>query len=110
MDLPNLKYTYTDGRKASDFTVHDGIEARYVQFPDGKGSWYNRQGIAISMEVSQDIESCPSTCTASQESPKSQSPKRKAVKKSEGYATPRTQGQGNRLAQKVPKRCQEQKR
>jgi hypothetical protein len=83
MDLPNLKYTYTDGRKASDFTVHDGVEARYVQFPDGKGSWYNRQGIAISMEVSQDIESCLSPCIPSQESPKSQPPKRKAVRKSE---------------------------
>jgi hypothetical protein len=70
MDLPNLKYTYTDGRKASDFTVHDGVEARYVQFPDGKGSWYNRQGIAISMEVSQDIESCLSPCTQARKAPK----------------------------------------
>jgi hypothetical protein len=81
MDLPNLKYTYTDGRKASDFTVHDGIEARYVQFPDGKGSWYNRQGIAISMEVSQDIESCPSPCIGKPGKPQKPATKKKGGKK-----------------------------
>ena len=47
MDLPSLKYTYADGRKASEFMLRDGIEMRYVQQPDGNGTWHNRAGLAL---------------------------------------------------------------
>jgi hypothetical protein len=47
MDLPELRYTYVDGRKASEFIIHDGIECRYVQSPSGVGGWYTRKGLAL---------------------------------------------------------------
>ena len=40
MDQPVLKYTYADGRKASEFELRNGAEVRYVQQPDGTGGWY----------------------------------------------------------------------
>jgi hypothetical protein len=52
MDLPNLKYTYADGRKASEFIVHDGVECRYVEQPDGSGAWYTRSGLALTQGCS----------------------------------------------------------
>lgn len=52
MDLPNLKYTYADGRKASEFIVRDGVECRYVEQPDGSGAWYTRAGLALTQGCS----------------------------------------------------------
>ena len=43
----DLKYTYANGRKATEFMLHDGIEARYVLHPDGSSGWYDRQGLAL---------------------------------------------------------------
>lgn len=43
----DLKYTYLDGRKTTEFMLHDGIEARYVQHPDGTSGWYDRKGVAL---------------------------------------------------------------
>ena len=43
----HLKYTYIDGRRATEFMVRNGIEARYVLQPDGTGMWYSRAGLAL---------------------------------------------------------------
>lgn len=43
----HLKYTYVDGRRATEFMVRNGIEARYVLQPDGTGMWYSRAGLAL---------------------------------------------------------------
>ena len=43
----DLKYTYVDGRRATEFMVRDGIEARYVLHSDGAGMWYSRAGLAL---------------------------------------------------------------
>jgi hypothetical protein len=51
MANPELKYTYVDGRKASEFMLHDGIEARYVVHPDGQSGWYDRTGTLISNDA-----------------------------------------------------------
>lgn len=47
----DLKYTYIDGRKATDFMLHDGIEARYVEYPDGTSGWYDRRGLALEQRL-----------------------------------------------------------
>ena len=47
MDLPELRYSYVDGRKASEFIIHDGMECRYVLHPNGFGAWYTRSGLAL---------------------------------------------------------------
>lgn len=47
MDLPELKYHYADGRKASEFMLRDGIDCRYVEHPGGYGAWYTRAGLAL---------------------------------------------------------------
>ena len=47
MDQPVLKYTYADGRKASEFELRNGAEVRYVQQPDGIAGWYNRTGVMV---------------------------------------------------------------
>ena len=52
MDLPNLRYSYADGRKASEFIWRDGIECRYVEHPDGFGAWYTRAGLALTQGCS----------------------------------------------------------
>ena len=43
----HLKYSYVDGRRATEFMMRDGIEARYVLHPDGAGMWYSRTGLAL---------------------------------------------------------------
>ena len=43
----DLKYTYVDGRRATEFMMRDGMEARYVLQPDGTGMWYSRAGLAL---------------------------------------------------------------
>lgn len=43
----DLRYTYTDGRRSTDFMLQDGIEARYIQHPDGTAGWYDRSGVAL---------------------------------------------------------------
>lgn len=52
MDLPEMRYTYADGRKASEFIIRDGIECRYVQSPNGVGGWYTRKGLALTQNCS----------------------------------------------------------
>jgi hypothetical protein len=52
MDLPELRYSYADGRKASEFIIRDGIECRYVQSADGNGGWYTRKGLALTQNCS----------------------------------------------------------
>ena len=52
MDLPELRYSYVDGRKASEFIIRDGIECRYVEHPDGFGAWYTRDGLALTQGCS----------------------------------------------------------
>jgi len=47
MDQLALKYTYADGRKASEFELRDGAEVRYVQQPDGTDGWYDRTGVMV---------------------------------------------------------------
>lgn len=51
MEQLTLKYTYADGRKASEFEPLqiDGqtIDARYVQQPDGTAAWFDRQGLRL---------------------------------------------------------------
>ena len=51
MEQLTLKYTYADGRKASEFEPLqiDGqtIDARYVQQPDGTAGWFDRQGLGL---------------------------------------------------------------
>ena len=42
-----LRYSYVDGRKASDFVDHNGIEARLVQYPDGSTAWLDRLGVPL---------------------------------------------------------------
>jgi len=53
MANPELKYTYVDGRKASEFMLHDGIEARYVVHPDGQGGWYDRAGVMVASDATE---------------------------------------------------------
>jgi hypothetical protein len=53
MESPELKYTYVDGRKASEFMLHDGIEARYVVHPDGQGGWYDRTGVMVASDATE---------------------------------------------------------
>jgi hypothetical protein len=53
MESPELKYTYVDGRKASEFMLHDGIEARYVVHPDGQGGWYDRTGVMVASNATE---------------------------------------------------------
>ena len=52
MDLPELRYSYVDGRKASEFIIHDGMECRYVLHPNGFGAWYTRGGLALTQGFS----------------------------------------------------------
>ena len=51
MEQLTLKYTYTDGRKASEFVPAQingqTVEARYVQQPDGTAGWFDRQGLRL---------------------------------------------------------------
>lgn len=47
MDLPELKYHYADGRRASEFMLRDGIDCRYIEHPGGYGAWYTRAGLAL---------------------------------------------------------------
>ena len=51
MEQLTLKYTYADGRKASEFEPIqiDGqtVEARYVQQPNGTAGWFDRQGLRL---------------------------------------------------------------
>lgn len=44
----DLRYSYVDGRKASDFVDLDGTEARLVQYPDGSTAWLDRSGVTLS--------------------------------------------------------------
>jgi hypothetical protein len=53
MESPELKYTYVDGRKASEFMLHDGIEARYIVHPDGKSGWYDRSGVMVAADATE---------------------------------------------------------
>jgi len=53
MANPELKYTYVDGRKASEFMLHDGIEARYVVHPDGQSGWYDRAGVIVASDATE---------------------------------------------------------
>jgi hypothetical protein len=53
MSSPELKYTYVDGRKASEFMLHDGIEARYVVHPDGQSGWYDRTGVMVASDATE---------------------------------------------------------
>ena len=53
MANPELKYTYVDGRKASEFMLHDGIEARYVVHPDGQSGWYDRAGVMVASDATE---------------------------------------------------------
>lgn len=53
MDQPVLKYTYADGRKASEFELRNGAEVRYVQQPDGTGGWYDRAGVMVSTDATE---------------------------------------------------------
>lgn len=43
----DLRYSYVDGRKASDFVDHNGTEARLVQYPDGSTAWLDRSGVPL---------------------------------------------------------------
>mgnify|MGYP006278401687 CR=1 FL=1 len=51
MATPELRYTYTDGRKASDFVAFEAgeaiIDARLVQYPDGNQAWFDRSGLKL---------------------------------------------------------------
>ncbi len=53
MEQLNLKYTYVDGRVATDFMLHDGVDARYVKHPDGKSGWYDRAGVMVSTDATE---------------------------------------------------------
>ena len=53
MSSPELKYTYVDGRKASEFMLHDGIEARYVVHSDGQSGWYDRAGVIVASDATE---------------------------------------------------------
>lgn len=51
MAIPELRYTYADGRKASEFVPYEAgeaiIDARLVQYPDGSQAWLDRHGLKL---------------------------------------------------------------
>lgn len=57
MANPELRYTYNDGRMASDFVPYEVgeaiIDARLMQYPDGRQVWLDRSGLKLA-ETQQD--------------------------------------------------------
>ncbi len=57
MASPELKYTYADGRKASEFMDYMAgeavIDARLVQHSDGTRGWYNRSGVMVAADATE---------------------------------------------------------
>jgi len=57
MEQLTLKYTYADGRKATEFESiqHGGqpIDARYIEKPDGSSGWYDRSGVMVTPDATQ---------------------------------------------------------
>ena len=57
MTSPELKYTYADGRKASEFVDcmagEAVIDARLIQHPDGTRGWYDRTGVMIAADATE---------------------------------------------------------
>ena len=57
MESPELKYTYTDGRKASEFVAYEVgeaiIDARYVVHPDGSSGWYDAKGMMVASDATE---------------------------------------------------------
>lgn len=51
MATPELRYTYTDGRMASDFIAYEVgeaiVDARLMQYPDGSQIWLDRRGLKL---------------------------------------------------------------
>jgi hypothetical protein len=57
MANPELKYTYVDGRKASEFVAYEIgeaiIDARYIVHPDGSSAWYDARGMMVASDATE---------------------------------------------------------